>query len=67
LGFRYPTLVGSYKVSHNYLWNPNTSLVSPAFGSQFSSHYFCIFACKYKRSIASMINSRGIIAHFLGA
>jgi hypothetical protein len=31
--FRYPTLVGSYKVSHNSLWNPNASLVSLAFGS----------------------------------
>jgi hypothetical protein len=42
LGFRYPTLVGFYKVSHNNFWNPNTSLVSLAFGSQFPSHYFCI-------------------------
>jgi hypothetical protein len=28
LGFRYPTLVGSYKVSHIRLWNPNASLSS---------------------------------------
>ena len=42
LGFRYPTLVGSYKVSHNSLWKPNTSLVSLAFGSQLSSNYFFI-------------------------
>ena len=37
LGFRYPTLVGSYKVSYNSLWNPNTSLISLAFGSQLPS------------------------------
>jgi hypothetical protein len=43
LGFRYPTLVGSYKVSHNSLWNPNTSLIPLAFGSQLSSNYFFIF------------------------
>jgi hypothetical protein len=43
LGFRYPTLVGSYKVSHNNFWNPNASLVSLAFRSQFSSNYFGIF------------------------
>jgi hypothetical protein len=42
LGFRYPTLVGSYKVSHNSLWNQNTSLVPLAFGSQLSSNYFFI-------------------------
>jgi hypothetical protein len=42
LGFRYPTLVGSYKVSHNSIWNPNTSLVSLAFVSQLSSNYFFI-------------------------
>jgi hypothetical protein len=42
LGFWYPTLVGSYKVSHNSLWNPNTTLVSLAFGSQLSSNYFFI-------------------------
>jgi hypothetical protein len=42
LGFRYPTLVGSYKVSHNNFWNPNTSLVSLAFGSQLLSNYFCV-------------------------
>jgi hypothetical protein len=38
LGFRYPTLVGSYKVSQNSLWSPYASLVSLAFGSQFPSH-----------------------------
>jgi hypothetical protein len=27
LGFRYPTLVGSYKVSHIRLWNPDLSLL----------------------------------------
>jgi hypothetical protein len=42
LGFRYPTLVGSCKVSHNNFWNPNTSLVSLAFGSELPSNYFCI-------------------------
>jgi hypothetical protein len=42
LGFRYPTLVGSYKVSHNNFWNPNISLVSLAFGSQLPSNYFFI-------------------------
>jgi hypothetical protein len=30
LGFRYPTLVGFYKVSHIRLWNPNASLASLA-------------------------------------
>jgi hypothetical protein len=44
LGFRYPTLVGSYKVSHNSFWNPYASFVSLAFGFQFPSHYFCILA-----------------------
>jgi hypothetical protein len=44
LGFRYPTLVGSYKVSYNNFWNPNASFVSLAFRSQFSSNYFGIFA-----------------------
>jgi hypothetical protein len=43
LGLRYPTLIGSYKVSQNSFWNPNASIVSLAFGSQFSSYYFCIF------------------------
>jgi hypothetical protein len=28
LGFRYPTLVGSYKVSHKILWNLDASFVS---------------------------------------
>ena len=31
LGFRYPTLVGSYKVSDNILRDPNASFVSLAF------------------------------------
>jgi hypothetical protein len=43
LGFRYPTFVGSYKVSHNSFWYPNASLVSFAFGSQFSSNHLFIF------------------------
>jgi hypothetical protein len=42
LGFRYPTLVGSYKVSQNSFWNPYACFVSLAFGSQLPSHYFCI-------------------------
>jgi hypothetical protein len=33
LGFRYPTLVGSYKVSHKRLWNPDASFVSLALRS----------------------------------
>ena len=40
LGFRYPTLVGSYKVSHNNFWNPNTSLVSLAFDPNFLATTF---------------------------
>jgi hypothetical protein len=44
LGFRYPTLVGSYKVSHNSFWNPYASFDSLAFGSQLPSNYFCILA-----------------------
>jgi hypothetical protein len=44
LGFRYPTLVGSYKASHNSFWKPYASFVSLAFGSQLPSNYFCIFA-----------------------
>jgi hypothetical protein len=43
LGFRYPTLVGSYKVSHIRLWNPNASLSSLAFRPQNFSNYFIIF------------------------
>jgi hypothetical protein len=42
LGFRYPTLVGSYQVSHNSFWNPYASFVSLTFGSQLPSNYFCI-------------------------
>jgi hypothetical protein len=64
LGLRYPTLVGSYNVSHNNFWNPNASLVSLAFRSHFSSYHFCIFTCKHKRSIASMINSSRTIVNF---
>jgi hypothetical protein len=44
LGFRYPTLVGSYKVSHKRLWNPDAGFVSLALRSQTSSNYFIIFA-----------------------
>jgi hypothetical protein len=44
LGFRYSTLVGSYKVSHKRLWNPDASFVSLALRSQTSSNYFIIFA-----------------------
>jgi hypothetical protein len=42
LGFRYPTLVGSYKVSHKRLWNLDASFVSLALRSQTSSNYFII-------------------------
>jgi hypothetical protein len=35
LGFRYPTLVGSYKVSHIRLWNTNAGLVSLALRPKF--------------------------------
>jgi hypothetical protein len=48
LGFRYPTLVGSYKVSHKRLWNSDASFVSLALRSQTSSNYFIIFAYKNK-------------------
>jgi hypothetical protein len=44
LGFRYPTLVVSYKVSHIRLCNPNASLASLALRPQISSNYFIIFA-----------------------
>jgi hypothetical protein len=44
LGFRYPTLVGSYKVSHKRLWNQDASFVSLSLRSQTSSNYFIIFA-----------------------
>jgi hypothetical protein len=43
LGFRYPTFVGSYKVRHKILWNPDASFVSLALRSQTSSNYFIIF------------------------
>jgi hypothetical protein len=43
LGFRYPTLVGSYKVSHIRLWNTNASLASIALGPHISSNNFIIF------------------------
>jgi hypothetical protein len=45
MGFRYPTLVGSYKVSHIRLWNPNASLFSLALRPQISRNYFISF-CK---------------------
>jgi hypothetical protein len=48
LGFRYPTLVGSYKVSHKRLWNPHASFVSLALRPQTSSNYFIIFTQKNK-------------------
>jgi hypothetical protein len=43
LGFRYLTLVESYKVSHKRLWNPDASFVSLALRSQISSNYFIVF------------------------
>jgi hypothetical protein len=43
LGFRYPTLVGSYKVSHIILWNLNASLASLALRPHISSNNFIIF------------------------
>jgi hypothetical protein len=48
LGFRYPTLVGSYKVSHIRLWNPNASLASLALGPHISSNNIIIFTHKHK-------------------
>jgi hypothetical protein len=48
LDFRYPTLVGSYKVSNIRLWNPNASFVSLALRPQISSNYFIIFTHKHK-------------------
>jgi hypothetical protein len=48
LGFRYPTLVGSYKVSHIRPWNPDASFVSLALRPQISSNYFIIFTHKNK-------------------
>jgi hypothetical protein len=44
LGFRYPTLVGSYKVSHISLWNLDASFTSLALRPQISSNYFIIFS-----------------------
>jgi hypothetical protein len=44
LGFRYPTLVGSYKVSHIRIWNSDASFVSLALRPQISNNYFIIFA-----------------------
>jgi hypothetical protein len=44
LGFRYPNFVGSYKVSHIRLWNPDASFVSLALRPQIYSDYFIIFA-----------------------
>jgi hypothetical protein len=46
LGFRYPTLVGSYKASHIRLWNPDASFVSLALRPQTSSNHFIIFSQK---------------------
>jgi hypothetical protein len=43
LGFRYPTLVGSYKVSHIRLWKTNAILASPTLRAQISSNNFIIF------------------------
>jgi hypothetical protein len=43
LGFRYPTLVGSYKVSHIRLWNSNASFASLALRPHISSNNFIIF------------------------
>jgi hypothetical protein len=40
LGFRYPILVGSYKVSHIRLCNPNASLASLALRPHISSNNF---------------------------
>jgi hypothetical protein len=48
LVFRYQTLVGSCKVSHKRLWNPDASFVSLALRPQVSSNYFIIFAHKNK-------------------
>jgi hypothetical protein len=48
LGFRYPTLVGSYKVSHIRLWNPNASFASLALRPHISSNNFIIFTHKNK-------------------
>jgi hypothetical protein len=42
-GFRYPTLVGSYKVSHTRFWNPNVSLAFLAFRSHIFSNSFIMF------------------------
>jgi hypothetical protein len=43
LGFRYPTLVGSYKVSHIKIWNPNASLFFLAFRPHIFNNHFIIF------------------------
>jgi hypothetical protein len=43
LGFRYPTLVGFYKVSHIKFWNPNASLLFLAFRPHIFSNHFIIF------------------------
>jgi hypothetical protein len=48
LGFRYPTLARSYKVSHKRLWNLDASFISLALRPQISSNYFIIFAHKNK-------------------
>jgi hypothetical protein len=43
LGFRYPTLVGSYKVSHIRFWNPNASISFLAIRPHIFSNNFIIF------------------------
>jgi hypothetical protein len=43
LGFRYPTFVGFYKVSHIGFRNPNASLTSLAFRPHISSNNVIIF------------------------
>jgi hypothetical protein len=48
LGFRYPTFVGSYKVSHIRLWNPNASFASLALRPHIYSNNFIIFTHKHK-------------------
>jgi hypothetical protein len=48
LGFRYPSLAGSYRVSHIRLWNPDASFISLALRPQLSRNYFSKFAQKNK-------------------
>jgi hypothetical protein len=51
LGFRYPTLVGSYKVSHNSFWDPYASFVSLAFGSSFLAITFAFLHKSTKEAL----------------